>query len=107
MRAGDAEPDRPINGQRRYAGDAVSRVRFIKRAQVLGFTLEEVGSLLALDAAHACADTRELAERKIEVIERRLGDLKAMREALTSLVRECGAGASKRACPIIRALAAD
>lgn len=101
------EPDRPINGQRRYAGDAVSRVRFIKRAQLLGFTLEEVGSLLELDAAHACAETRELAERKIEVIERKLGDLRAMRKALTSLVRECGTGTSKRACPIIRALAAD
>lgn len=54
------EPDRPINGQRRYARAVVKRVRFIKRAQVLGFTLDEVGSLLELDEAHACADTREL-----------------------------------------------
>jgi len=101
------EPDKPINGQRRYAGDAVRRVRFIKRAQVLGFTLEEIGSLLELDEAHACAETRELAAHKLEVIESKLADLKAMRKALTALLRECDTGAAKGACPIIHALAAD
>ena len=101
------EPDKPINGQRRYAGDAVRCVRFIKRAQVLGFTLEEIGSLLELDEAHACAETRELAANKLEVIDSKLADLKAMRKALTSLLHECNTGAAKGACPIIHALAAD
>lgn len=101
------EPDKPINGQRRYAADAVRRVRFIKRAQVLGFTLHEIVSLLELDEARACAETRELAANKLEVIERKLADLKAMRKALTSLLRECDTGAVKGACPIIHALAAD
>jgi MerR family mercuric resistance operon transcriptional regulator len=101
------EPEKPINGQRRYAVDAVRRVRFIKRAQVLGFTLEEIGSLLELDEAHACAETRELAAHKLEVIEGKLADLKAMRKALTALLRECDTGATKAACPIIRALGAD
>lgn len=101
------EPDKPINGQRRYAVDAVRRVRFIKRAQVLGFTLEEIGSLLDLDEARACAETRELATHKLEVIDGKLADLKAMRRALTSLLRECDTGAAKGACPIIHALAAD
>jgi MerR family mercuric resistance operon transcriptional regulator len=100
-------PDKPFNGQRRYASDAVKRVRFIKRAQVLGFTLEEVGSLLELDAAHACAETRELAAHKLDVIEGKLADLRAMRKALTALLRECDTGAAKGACPIIHALAAD
>ena len=102
-----AEPDKPINGQRRYAVDAVGRVRFIKRAQVLGFTLEEVGTLLELNEAHACAETRELAAQKLEVIEGKLADLKAMRKALTSLLRECDTRSAKGACPIIHALAAD
>lgn len=101
------EPDKPINGQRRYAADAVKRVRFIKRAQVLGFRLEEVGSLLELDEAHACAETRELAAHKLEVIEGKLADLKAMRKALTSLLRECDTGSARGSCPIIHALAAD
>lgn len=102
-----AEPDKPMNGQRRYDVDAVKRVRFIKRAQVLGFTLEEIGTLLELDEAHACDETRELAAHKLEVIENKLADLKAMRKALTALLRECDSGAAKGACPIIHALAVD
>lgn len=102
-----AEPHKPTNGQRRYAVEAVRRVRFIKRAQVLGFTLEEIGSLLQLDEAHACVETRELASHKLEIIESKLADLKAMRKALTSLLRECDAGSARGACPIIHALAAD
>ena len=101
------EPDKPANGQRHYAVDAVTRVRFIKRAQVLGFTLEEIGSLLELDEAHACAETRELAAHKLELIESKLADLKAMRKALTALLRECDTGAAKGACPIIHALSVD
>jgi MerR family transcriptional regulator, mercuric resistance operon regulatory protein len=95
------EPDRPMNGQRRYAVDAV------KRAQVLGFTLEEIGSLLELDEAHACVETRGLAAHKLEVIESKLADLKAMHKALTALLRECDTGTVKKACPIIHALAMD
>ena len=101
------EPDKPTHGHRRYACDAVKRVRFIKRAQVLGFTLEEVGTLLELDEAHACAETRELASHKLEVIEIKLADLMAMRKALAALLRQCNAGAMKGNCPIIHALVAD
>ena len=102
-----AEPDKPSRGQRRYAADAVSRLRFIKRAQVLGFTLEEIVSLLTLDEAHACAETRELAALKLQGIDRRLADLKAMRKGLTLLLRECEIGSATGACPIFDALAAD
>ena len=101
------EPDKPTHGHRRYTCDAVKRVRFIKRAQVLGFTLEEIGTLLELDEAHACAETRELASHKLEVIEIKLADLMAMRKALAALLRQCNAGAMKGNCPIIHALAAD
>lgn len=101
------EPDKPTHGHRRYAGDTVKRVRFIKRAQVLGFTLEEIGSLLELDEARACAETRDLAANKLQVIEARLADLRAMRKALTTLLHQCNTGATRGACPIIRSLAAD
>lgn len=101
------EPDKPTHGHRRYACDAVKRVRFIKRAQVLGFTLEEIGTLLELDEARACAETRELASHKLEVIEIKLADLMAMRKALAALLRQCNAGAMKGNCPIIHALVAD
>lgn len=101
------EPDKPVTGHRRYAADAVKRVHFIKRAQALGFTLEEISGLLELDEAHACAETRELASHKLEVIESKLADLNAIRLALKALLRQCDTGAAKGACPIIHALAAD
>jgi MerR family mercuric resistance operon transcriptional regulator len=66
-----AEPDKPASGHRRYGPAAIKRVRFIKRAQVLGFTLEEVASMLELDEACACAETRELAGHKLQVYSER------------------------------------
>ena len=101
------EPIKPANGHRRYAPDAVKRVRFIKRGQVLGFTLEEVGSLLELEEVRACVETRELAAHKLQVVEQKLTDLKAMRKALKTLVAQCDTGATQGGCPIIQALAAD
>lgn len=101
------EPDKPINGHRRYAVDAVKRLHFIKRAQVLGFTLEYIGGLLEIDEAHACAETRELAVHKLEGIENKLADLQAMRKALIALLGQCDAGAATGNCPILHALAAD
>ncbi len=97
----------PLNGQRRYPAELTKHVRFIKRAQVLGFTLEEIAGLLRLEEACACAETRELADRKLQVIDSKLADLNAMRKALAKLVRQCDAPDSKRRCPIIHALTAD
>lgn len=101
------EPDKPAHGYRRYDATTVKRVRFIKRAQALGFTLEEIGGLLQLDEAHACAETRELASHKLAAIETKLADLAAMRKALTTLLCQCDAGTMKGNCPIIHALGAD
>ena len=101
------EPDKPAQGYRRYDATTVKRVRFIKRAQALGFTLEEIGGLLKLDEAHACAETRELASHKLQTIETKLADLVAMRQALTALLCQCDAGAMKGNCPIIHALGSD
>ncbi len=102
-----AEPARPANGQRRYPPLLVKRVRFIKRAQVLGFTLDEIVGLLDLDEAGACRETRELAARKLHLIESKLADLTAMRKALSKLMRACDSVDSSGACPIIHALATD
>ena len=100
------EPRKPLAGYRRYPADMAKRVRFIKRAQALGFTLEEVTGLLRLNAAGACAETRELAARKLALIEQKLTDLAAMRKALARLVRSCDTGNGK-ACPITHVLATD
>jgi MerR family mercuric resistance operon transcriptional regulator len=99
------EPPKPLGGHRRYSLEHAKRVRFIKRAQALGFTLDEAGALLTLDAACACGETRVLAIRKRALIEQKIADLAAMRQALGGLVQQCDAGNSEANCPIIDVLA--
>ena len=99
-----AEPPKPLGGQRRYPQDVVRRARFIKRAQALGFTLEEVGTLLALDGALACGPTRDLAVRKRALIEDKIADLTTLRAALGKLIRQCDTRSGKTRCPIIETL---
>lgn len=101
------KPNKPPHGHRRYPADMVKRLRFIKRAQALGFTLSEVAGLLTLDAACACAETRKLAARKRVLIEQKIADLTAMQRVLAGLVQQCDAGDSGTACPIIDVLAQD
>jgi MerR family mercuric resistance operon transcriptional regulator len=101
------EPPKPLGGHRRYPPDMAKRLRFIKRAQALGFTLAEVGALLRLDAACACAETRALAARKLSLIEQKIADLAAMRQVLGGLVQQCDAGDGGAACPIINVLARE
>lgn len=101
------EPPKPLGGHRRYAPEQAKRVRFIKRAQALGFTLDEVGALLTLDAASACGETRALAVRKLGLIEQKMADLTAMRQALGGLVQQCDAGDGGANCPIIDVLAGE
>ena len=102
------EPDKPAQGYRRYDATTVKRVRFIKRAQALAFTLDEVGMLLTLDSTCGCSDTRALAARKQGLIERKMADLNAMQQALGDLIQQCDAGGSTtRPCPIIDVLERD
>ena len=100
------EPKKPLGGYRRYPSDTAKRVRFIKRAQALGFTLEEVAGLLRLDAAGACAETRELAAHKLVLIDEKLAELGTMRSGLAGLLAKCGKN-HHRACPIIQVLVTD
>ncbi|GKS70601.1 mercuric resistance operon regulatory protein [Nitrosomonas sp. PY1] len=101
------EPVKPPYGHRRYSANEAKRVRFIKRAQALGFTLAEVGGLLTLDEACACTETRALAARKLGLIEQKISDLTAMRQVLGGLVQQCDAGDGGADCPIINVLAGE
>jgi len=100
------QPSKPLGGYRRYAFSAVARVRFIKRAQQLGFTLEEIGELLRLEDGQNCRETRLLAEYKLAAIEKRIADLTRMRRTLKDLIAECGRQQRPRSCPIIATLSA-
>ena len=101
------EPAKPAGSHRRYAVHDVHRIRFIKRAQQLGFTLEEVAQLLALEEGGTCRETRQLAERKLAMIESRIASLSRMRRLLKGLIAECATGGRARACPIIATLSDD
>jgi MerR family mercuric resistance operon transcriptional regulator len=99
-----AEPERPLNGIRRYSEDNVRRIRFVKRAQELGFTLSEVANLLALEDGRSCRETRELAGRKLAIVEARLADLNRLRRTLRDLIARCDTSRGKISCPIISVL---
>lgn len=95
------EPAKPQGGIRRYSSDIVVRVNFIKRAQQLGFSLEEIRGLMALEEPGSCRRTQDLAARKLEAVEARMADLNRIRRALKKLLSECETGKGKIACPII------
>ena len=99
-------PPRTESNYRAYPADAVLRVRFIKRAQELGFTLKEIKELLSLRAAPRtrCADVRERAKTKVRDIDDKVRTLLAMRKALTKLIGECSGGGPVSQCPILEAL---
>lgn len=102
-----AEPDKPHMGYRRYPPDIMKHIRFIKRAQALGFTLEEITELLRLEEARACTETRALAAHKMQLIDRKLKDLTSIRKALAGLVQQCGRKQPAKGCPIIQVLEQD
>ncbi|HHJ14496.1 MAG TPA: Hg(II)-responsive transcriptional regulator [Gammaproteobacteria bacterium] len=99
-----AEPPRPAQGYRHYPREAVTRLRFIKRAQELGFSLREIRELLQLNDGH-CATARHMAEQKLARVHERLADLQRMRETLESMVDACHASEEQgHPCALIEAL---
>jgi len=100
------EPERRPSGYREYPADAVRLIRFIKRAQEIGFTLNEIEDLLRLreDQDSACAEVRSAAEAKIDDIEQKIRRLRAMKRALGVLVASCTTEGSPRHCPLLEAL---
>lgn len=97
------EPPRPPQGVRRYARDFADRLHFIRRAQHLGFSLEEIEELLAL-GNHACDETRRRAERKHADISHRIEGLATIQQLLERLIRQCEQG-HEDICPLYESLA--
>lgn len=98
------EPERPWGGIRRYTRQDADRLRFIKSAQRLGFTLDEVIELLRLEDGSHCEEARRLAEAKLADVRARLADLARMEAALAGLVDSCRGHEGKVSCPLIAAL---
>jgi MerR family mercuric resistance operon transcriptional regulator len=96
------EPARPPGEVRRYGEEDVKRLKFIRSAQAAGFTLSEIGELIALDASDDRARARELAQARVAAIDEKIAKLREARDALAGLATAC---ASKRGgpCPILTA----
>ncbi|WP_372825307.1 Hg(II)-responsive transcriptional regulator [Polaromonas sp.] len=98
------EPDKPYGGIRRYGETAVARVRFVKSAQRLGFSLDEIAELLRLEDGTHCAEAGRLAEHKLKDVRAKQADLARMEAALSELVRACHATKGNVSCPLIASL---
>ena len=96
------EPPRPPGEIRRYGDEHVKRLRFIRSAQAAGFTLNEIGELLDLDASDDRARARELALARVSALDDKIAELREARAALMGLAADC-AGTRKEPCPILTA----
>ena len=93
---------------RRYDGDDIARLKFVRRSRELGFSLDEVRALLTLSAdtkRETCAEVRQLAAGHLADVRAKIADLRAMEHVLADAVRRCDAG-EPPGCPIIDALSA-
>lgn len=101
-----AKPKRTESNYRQYPQSAVARLRFIKRAKELGFSLKEIAELLSLRAAPSRSRSRvkRLTEEKLRIIDRKICDLQRMRKSLASISAACDGHGSVANCPIIHAL---
>ena len=97
------EPPRTASGYRIYSKDDVARIRFIKHAQELGFTLKEISELLSLRVSHdvSCAEVKNKAREKIEEIDKKIESLQEMKKVLIMLENRCTGTGPTSQCPIL------
>lgn len=98
------EPARPLGGIRRYGQADVARLKFVKSAQRLGFSLDEITQLLRLEDGTNCRDAAEIAAHRLDDIRARLNDLQRIEAALSELVRACRTQHDEVSCPLIATL---
>ena len=100
-------PRRNHGSVRRYGEEAARRLRFIKRAQGLGFSLNEVKLLLDLSVGEHCVETRRFAEEKKLLVDAKIAGLRAIQLALEKMIRACKTGGRGLGCPIIQSLSQE
>jgi MerR family transcriptional regulator, copper efflux regulator len=100
------EARRRLSGYREYGREDVRRLRFIRRAKDLGFTLAEVRDLLALSAnrEHGVRGVKARAEARLADVEQRIGELQRVRRGLKHLIAACPGHGALDDCPILAAL---
>jgi MerR family copper efflux transcriptional regulator len=105
-------PPRRASGYRDYPADAVQRLRFIRRAKELGFTLTEIGELLELsdprgDGKRGMRAVKRAAETKLAVVDHKLAELQRVRDGLHQLIEACPGHGPLQGCPILQALSGE
>ncbi|MDE1893769.1 MAG: heavy metal-responsive transcriptional regulator [Pseudomonadota bacterium] len=100
------EPLRRASGYRSYGEGTVAQLRFIRRAKVLGFTLDEIRALLALstDRRLGVKAVKQRAQERLAAIDQRIAELQRVRDGLAQLVQSCPGHGAPEQCPILRAL---
>ena len=98
------EPERAYGSIRRYGSTDVARVRFIKTAQRIGFTLDEIAQLLRLEDGTHCSEARDIAEHKLADVRHRMLNLQRIEAVLAQLVAQCGSARGAVKCPLIASL---
>lgn len=98
------EPGRAYGTIRRYAESDVARVKFVKSAQRLGFSLDEIAGLLLLEDGTHCSEARAVATQKLDDVRGKLDDLRRIESVLAQLVDRCRKSRGDVTCPIIAAL---
>lgn len=103
------KPARSASNYRLYPDEVIARIRFIRRAQQLGFTLKEIRDLLSLRASRrtSCAEVRSRARVKIADIEKRIRSLRQMSRALAKLAEECDVHPKTDECPLLNHLESE
>jgi len=101
------QPNKPYGSIRRYGKADVARVLFVKSAQRLGFSLDEIGELLRLEDGTHCNEASRLAEHKLKDVREKLADLTRMEAVLGHLVESCRKRKGNVCCPLIASLQAD
>lgn len=97
------EPIKPLEGYRLYNNDTVRRLKFIKKAQRLGFSLKEIDELLEIGAGK-CSDIQSKAEKKRNQISQQIKELQALERTLSTLIGSCQLTNTDNSCPIVETL---
>ncbi len=100
------EPDKPLTGFRIYPTETLKRIKFIKRAQQLGFSLSEIAELLQLGEGN-CTDVRQRAEHKRDHIDQQIKGLQNLRSTLTQLINSCKNNDGNQYCAIVETLSTE
>jgi len=94
------EPPKPLDGYRHYPDETISQIKFIKRAQSIGFSLKEIETLLEL-GNQQCSETRDLASSKLVLVKNKIKDLRSIERTLKDLITHCELSDNDEYCPLI------